>query len=1192
MQNRLQAVPMPSQEPKERIRNFTEVAQGYSEQDALAEASRCLTCPNPQCVKGCPVSVDIPAFIKFVKEQKYDQAISKIKEKNSLPAICGRVCPQELQCQKQCVLGKKGESVSIGRLERFVADYELKNSRAAPKLPASNGRKVAVVGAGPAGLTVAADLAKLGYKVVVYEALHVAGGVLVYGIPEFRLPKKIVQDEVNYIKSLGVELRTDALIGRLFTIEELFKQGFDAVFIGTGAGLPRFMGIPGENLGGIYSANEFLIRVNLMKSYKFPEFKTPIRIGKNVVVIGGGNVALDSARCALRLGAEHVCIAYRRSREEMPARLEEIAHAEEEGIVCKFLASPTRFLGDEKGNVKGMEFMTMALGEPDASGRRAAAPMPGSEAVMDVDTVIVAIGRTPNPIIQSTTAGLQTTSRGIIIADPKTGQTSLDGVYAGGDIATGEATVISAMGSGKTAAQSIHNYLQKKLQPSIADSGLDKIFNPQSVAIIGASDEKESVGHAIIQNFVKSGYEGKVYFVNMRKPEILGVKAFPSISQVPEAVDLAIIATPAKTVLNVLEQCGQAGVKGVIIVSAGFKETGSEGKALEEKLFQVAKQYGIRIIGPNCIGVIHPNAKLNATFIDKMPKPGNIAFISQSGALGSAILGRAIDKHIGFSKFVSVGSMLDVDFGDLINYFGADPQTKSILLYIEGITDARKFMSAASRITKTKPVIVVKAGKFSETAQAVASHTGSLSGENHIYDAAFKRAGVVRVEEIEDLFNVAEMLSSQPLPKGPNLAVITNAGGPGVMATDELIAQGGKIAQLNPETIKRLNMVLPPFWSHGNPIDVLGDAKASRYNAALGACLADENVDGVLVIFTQQIISQPFEIAQSIVKLVKHAESKPVFVSFMGDRMLQDAKTLLNANGIPTYPTPENAVKTYMNLYRCQRSINQTDEKPQANLQPEQAKESINGIFAKVASENREVLTEYEAKKVLKCYSFPVLETWVATTPEVAADLAGQIGFPVALKVLSPQITHKSDAGGVVLDLKSASEVKQAFEKILANAKAYNLDAKLLGVTVQPMAKTKGCELIIGGKTDPLFGPTILFGMGGVGVELYKDYAIGLPPLNRNLIRKMLEETKVYCLLKGYRNVPPSNLKLLEETLLLFSQLLADFPQIKEIDMNPLLLNEKELVILDARILIDKHFTSKNFKPFQHMAISPQLRDN
>jgi glutamate synthase (NADPH/NADH) small chain len=466
LKGRWQAVPMPKQNPTERITNFREVMLGYTEEQALAEASRCLTCPKPQCAKGCPVEVDIPTFIKLIKEKKYDAAIQKIKEKNSLPAVCGRVCPQEEQCQKNCVMGKKGEPVSIGRLERFVADLEL--TKGINVQPASQkGKKVAVIGAGPAGLTVAADLAKLGYRVVLYEALHVGGGVLVYGIPEFRLPKRIVQAEVDYIEKLGVELHTDALIGRLFTIEELLEKGFDAVFIGTGAGLPKFLGIPGENLTGVYSANEFLIRVNLMKSYRFPEFKTPIRIGKKVVVIGGGNVALDSARCALRLGAESVCIVYRRSREELPARLEEISNAEEEGITCKFLVAPTRFVGDEQGKVKGMEYVAMELGEPDQSGRRKSIPIKGSEAVLDVDTVIVAIGRTPNPIIQGTTRGLETLSGGIIAIDRKTGKTSLEAVYAGGDIATGEATVISAMGSGKIAARSIHNYLKKRLKNTL-----------------------------------------------------------------------------------------------------------------------------------------------------------------------------------------------------------------------------------------------------------------------------------------------------------------------------------------------------------------------------------------------------------------------------------------------------------------------------------------------------------------------------------------------------------------------------------------------------------------------------------------------------------------------------------------------------------------------------------------------------
>jgi glutamate synthase (NADPH/NADH) small chain len=464
--DRTHVVPMVKLSLKERTSSFCEVALGYTIEEALVEAQRCLSCPNAQCVKGCPVGIEIPAFIKLIKEKKYGEAIEKIKEKNSLPAICGRVCPQEEQCQKFCVRGKKGDPVSIGRLERFVADFDREKNTVIPSKAAKNvtlnGKKVAVIGAGPAGLTVAAELVKLGHKVTIFEALHVAGGVLVYGIPEFRLPKGIVQAEVDYIKELGVELYTDVLIGRTFTPKELFGRGFDAVFIGSGAGLPTFLGIPGENLSGVYSANEFLIRVNLMKSYRFPAFDTPIKFGKNVAVIGGGNVAMDSARCALRLGAEHVCILYRRSREEIPARQEELLNAEEEGITFKFLASPTRFIGDEQGKVKGIELVVMELGEPDVSGRRKPMSVKGSEFVMDVDTVIVAIGRTPNPIIQKVTKGLETTKQGTIVAEPETGRTSLEGVYAGGDIMTGEATVISAMGSGRRSAKAIHEYLLKK----------------------------------------------------------------------------------------------------------------------------------------------------------------------------------------------------------------------------------------------------------------------------------------------------------------------------------------------------------------------------------------------------------------------------------------------------------------------------------------------------------------------------------------------------------------------------------------------------------------------------------------------------------------------------------------------------------------------------------------------------------
>jgi glutamate synthase (NADPH/NADH) small chain len=456
-----EAVEMPKQAPKERVKNFNEVALGYTEAQALEEANRCLQCVKPQCVVGCPVEVPIPEFIKCLREQKYGEAIAKIKEKNALPAVCGRVCPQEEQCQEKCLVGKIGQPVSVGRLERFLADWEREHGFQMPEKPKPTGKKVAVVGAGPAGLTAAADLIKMGHEVTMFEALHLAGGVLVYGIPEFRLPKKIVQNEVNYIQKLGVDLRVGNLVGRIHTIPELMKSGYDAVFIGSGAGLPQFTNVPGENLGGIYSANEFLIRVNLMKSYKFPEYDTPLRLGKHVVVIGGGNVAMDCARSSMRLGAD-VCLLYRRSREELPARHEEVENAEEEGLVCKFLAAPLRFIGDEKGWVKAMECQAMELGPPDASGRRRPIPVEGSEFTMETDTVIIAIGQTPNPIIQRTTEGLVVNPRhGTIIVD-ENGKTSLDGVYAGGDVATGAATVISAMGMGKKAAKAINEYLMNK----------------------------------------------------------------------------------------------------------------------------------------------------------------------------------------------------------------------------------------------------------------------------------------------------------------------------------------------------------------------------------------------------------------------------------------------------------------------------------------------------------------------------------------------------------------------------------------------------------------------------------------------------------------------------------------------------------------------------------------------------------
>ncbi len=462
-EKRKHETPMAKQDVLDRIHNFYEVALGYTEEQAIAEAERCLQCPNPRCITGCPVDIDIPAFIKEIKEKNFLAASAKLKEKNSLPAVCGRVCPQENQCQQMCVIGKMGDPISIGRLERFAADYERQKGVTVPELDkATMTGKVAIVGSGPAGLTAAADLVKLGHEVVMFESLHLAGGVLMYGIPEFRLPKEIVQAEVQYIKTLGVDVKTNYTIGRIYTIDEVFADGFDAIFVGSGAGLPNFMRIPGENLGGVYSANEFLIRVNLMKGYLFPEYDTPIRIGKKVAVVGGGNVAMDSARCSLRLGADEVYIVYRRSREELPAREEEVENAEEEGIIFRLLNNPTKFIGDETGWVRGMECIKMKLGEPDSSGRRRPIPLEGSEFIMDVDTVIVAIGQSPNPLIQRTTQGLEVTKWGTIVTQEETGVTTKEGVYAGGDVVSGAATVISAMGAGKKAAKSMHEYILNK----------------------------------------------------------------------------------------------------------------------------------------------------------------------------------------------------------------------------------------------------------------------------------------------------------------------------------------------------------------------------------------------------------------------------------------------------------------------------------------------------------------------------------------------------------------------------------------------------------------------------------------------------------------------------------------------------------------------------------------------------------
>ena len=719
----------------------------------------------------------------------------------------------------------------------------------------------------------------------------------------------------------------------------------------------------------------------------------------------------------------------------------------------------------------------------------------------------------------------------------------------------------------------------------------DKIFNPRSVAIVGASEEEGTVGQILMTNLTKSGFEGKVYPVNIRRKEIMGQKAYQRVGEIPDSIDLAIIATPAKTVPDIVEECGRAGIIGIIIISAGFREIGEEGRALEKRLIELKNQYSMRIIGPNCFGIIRPSIKLNGTFAESMPRAGNIAFISQSGALGSAILDWANEQNIGFSHFVSVGSMIDVDFGDLIDYFGTDPQTRSILMYIEGISDARKFMSAARHFARTKPMIVVKAGKFSESAKAAASHTGSLTGSDMVYDAAFKRAGIVRVEEISDLFNAAEVLGMQPLPQGPRLAIITNAGGPGVMAADALIARGGTLAKLDEMTIKELDRLLPSYWSHGNPIDVLGDADAERYRTVMDLCLKDSNVDGILIIYTPQAIAAASEIASAVVNMcdARGGCDKTILTSFMGAEKVAEANRTFVENSYPTYWTPEEAIAAYMYMYQYKQNLEllyQTPEELPTESSP--PKRPVMVIIRNAARQNRSILTEIEAKQILEYYNIPVVKTRVASSADEAASMAETIGFPVVLKILSPEISHKSDVGGVILNLDSDLEVRNAFDQIVESSKKYNPDAKIEGVTVQPMISPSGVEVILGAKRDPLFGPIILFGMGGVGVEFFKDVAIGFPPLNQTLARRIMEETRVYQILrKGHRRTPPANLKLLEELIVQFSQMIVDFPELVEIDINPMLIDDKEAIALDARIAIDLERIDKRIDPASELVISP-----
>ncbi|MBI2487627.1 MAG: bifunctional acetate--CoA ligase family protein/GNAT family N-acetyltransferase [Deltaproteobacteria bacterium] len=712
---------------------------------------------------------------------------------------------------------------------------------------------------------------------------------------------------------------------------------------------------------------------------------------------------------------------------------------------------------------------------------------------------------------------------------------------------------------------------------------LDKIFNPKSIALVGASEEKGKLGYILFRNLIDGGFKGPVYPVNPRAKIIQGKKAYKSVTDIKNEVDLAVIVTPIDAVPQVIKDCVSKKILGTVVISAGGKEVGEQGRKLEEEILKEAKEAGVRIIGPNCLGIIRPSIGLNASFSHQMALPGNIAFVSQSGALCTAILDRSLMENIGFSHFISIGSMADVDFGDLIDYLGTSEEVTSIILYIESLTNTRKFMSASRALSQIKPIIAVKAGRSQAGAQAAASHTGALAGEDDVYDAAFKRAGIIRVRTIRQLFNCAESLAKQPRPRGSRLGIVTNAGGPGVIAADALEDWGQKPATLSEATIQSLNSVLPPHWSKRNPVDIIGDATQERYQEAIRIVLQSNDIDGLVVMLTPQAMTSPGDVARSVSSLARNQQI-PIFAVWMGGKEVEEGTSLLNNAGIPTYSTPEDAVTTFMHMYSYSYNLKLLQETPRelhTELRIDHKKAET--IIKRFLRENSTLIPEPDSKELLESYGIPVNRTLVSTSPEGAAEIAEGIGFPVALKIHSPDIVHKTEAGGVVLDLNSKKEVESAYKKILENAKNYNSEAKIMGVTVQRMIKDKGYEVILGSKHDTLFGPIILFGMGGIITEVIRDKAIGLPPLNSTLARRLMEETKVYELLKGFRNRPPVKLELLEEILVRFSHLVTDFPEITEIDINPLFANENSIFALDARVIVRK----TTVRSPQHMVMSP-----
>jgi acetyltransferase len=702
--------------------------------------------------------------------------------------------------------------------------------------------------------------------------------------------------------------------------------------------------------------------------------------------------------------------------------------------------------------------------------------------------------------------------------------------------------------------------LERRIQP------LSEFFSPRTVAVLGATESADSIGRTVLWNLVSNPFGGTVFPVNADHASVLGIKAYPSIGAVPEKVDLAVIANPPESVPGLIAECVEAGARGAIVLSSGFKEIGPAGLRIEEEILANAQKGTMRVLGPNCLGVMNPLTGLNATYALGMARPGNVAFISQSGALCTAVLDWSLREMVGFSSFISVGSMLDVGWGDLIDYLGEDQRTHSILIYMESIRDARSFLSAAREVALTKPIIVIKAGRTEASVQAAASHTGSLVEPDDILDAVFRRGGVLRVNNISDLFYMAEVLAKQPKPKGPRLAIVTNAGGLGVLATDALIAGGGELATLSEESIHELDQLLPRYWSRSNPIDILGEASPDCYFNAVEIAAKEKNSDGVLVILAPQASTDSTRTAEKLRPLAK-LDGKPILASWMGGASVAAGEAVLNRNNIPTFPYPDTAVRAFNYMWRYTYNLRGLYETPilTQSLYDVRDRNSAETLIRSVRESGRTLLTEYESKKILEAYSIPSVETRMASDEKEAVAIAGEIGYPVVVKIASTIIAHKRTAGGVVLNCGDASAVRDACRKIESAVQGSFGDTHFQGVTVQPMIRSDGYDLIIGSCLDPQFGPVLLFGSGGRMLDFYKDRALALPPLNITLARRLMEQTRVYEALK---NSPEIDLSALEQLLVLFSLLVVEQRWIREIDINPLLVSPGKMMALDARIIV------------------------